>query len=263
MKLEYQSHSNSPGIYKIINTHSNRIYIGQAKEFKKRWYDHKQSLLKNKHKNKFIQADFNKCKEELGHDDFLEFHVLEVMESSTKEERVLAEQKYIDLYFDKGNQCYNLMNKAACSRQDSPSKNPEITRLKHVEASKKMWADPDYAAHQSLIQSQRSKELWKDSEYRAKHEERIREVCQTEEHRQKLSNALKAKFQNPEFQRKHETIYQSEEFKNKIGEISKANWQNEEYKSKQAAARLKVKEKRTREAEIIAKILKSTASPNS
>lgn len=34
-----------------------------------------------------MQVDFNKTKELLGHDDFLEFHVLEVMEKSTKEER--------------------------------------------------------------------------------------------------------------------------------------------------------------------------------
>ena len=72
MKFIYELHANKPGIYKIINTRTNRIYVGQAKEFKKRWFGHRTSLLSGKHFNKFLLADFNKCKTELGNDDFLE-----------------------------------------------------------------------------------------------------------------------------------------------------------------------------------------------
>lgn len=129
MKLFYQEHSLKSGIYKILNTHTNRIYIGQAQSFKKRWYQHSRSLKNAKHQNKFLQADFNKCREELGHDDFLEFHVLEVMEGSTKEDRGSKEEKWIERWFDNGIHCYNFTKKAI-SREGCPSKNPEETARK-------------------------------------------------------------------------------------------------------------------------------------
>lgn len=144
MKFNYEGLSLKSGIYKIINTHTNRIYIGSSHEFKTRWHNgHVSSLLKNKHQNKFLQADFNKCKEALGGtDDFLEFHVIQLMEGSTKEKRKLAEQVWIDKYFDNGKLCYNLKKKASVSRAEVPSKNPEETRQKHSKTSKELWANP-------------------------------------------------------------------------------------------------------------------------
>ena len=94
--------------------------MGQCSCFKKRWHQHKQSLLVNKHQNRFLQSDFNKCKEELGHDDFLEFHVLEVMENSTKESRKEKEQHWLDRYFDHQTQCYNIQRKATLSQVEIP-----------------------------------------------------------------------------------------------------------------------------------------------
>lgn len=109
MKFIYQEHSLKPGIYKIINTHTNRVYIGQAKRFKERWNGHRTSLVGKRHRNKFIQSDFDKCLTLLGHDDFLEFHVLEVMEGSSKEERNKREEEHIREVKQLGN-CYNLLN---------------------------------------------------------------------------------------------------------------------------------------------------------
>jgi group I intron endonuclease len=137
MKLIYQEHSLKSGIYKIVSTHTNRIYVGQAKEFKARWNGHKRSLLNGKHQNKFIQADFNKCREELGHDNFLEFHVLEILEGSTKEERSVREKQWIAHWFDNGKQCYNLTLKAV-SREGSHNKKPrsEASRAKIADSLK-------------------------------------------------------------------------------------------------------------------------------
>lgn len=112
MKFIYEEHSLKSGIYKILNTHTNRVYIGQAKEFKERWKAHKNSLLNNKHQNKFLLSDFNKCRKALGHDDFLEFHVLEVMENSTKEERNKRETMLISEVFDNQVHCYNMFKTA-------------------------------------------------------------------------------------------------------------------------------------------------------
>lgn len=143
MKFIYQSNANLPGIYKIINTHTNRIYIGQSSRFKKRWADHQKGLLNGNHRNKFLLNDFKKCKEELGHDDFLEFHVLEVMEGSTKEERNLKEEEWIAKFWDKQALCYNFKQKADSKERSCFSKTPEETRKKISEATKASLATPE------------------------------------------------------------------------------------------------------------------------
>ena len=42
------------GIYKIVNSINNKIYVGSAKNIKKRWSAHKSDLNKNKHHNKHL-----------------------------------------------------------------------------------------------------------------------------------------------------------------------------------------------------------------
>jgi len=111
MEYKYEGHSLKSGIYKLTNKNNNKVYIGSAKRFKERWNQHAASLRRNKHHNKYLQADFNKCGEEA-----FVFEVLEVVEG-TKQDRLIAEQRFIDLYYGK-NKCYNL-NKDASSPQGS------------------------------------------------------------------------------------------------------------------------------------------------
>jgi group I intron endonuclease len=136
MKFHYQSNANLPGIYKILNTHTNRVYVGQCKLFKVRWNQHKLALIANRHQNKFLLNDFNKCFEELGHDDFLEFHVLEVIEGSTKEERNLKEEEWIAKFWDKQNSCYNFHQKVDGKEKSHYSSTPKETRKRKSEAAK-------------------------------------------------------------------------------------------------------------------------------
>ena len=117
MEYKYEGHSLKSGIYKITNKLNGRIYIGSAKEFKERWKQHSYSLRNQKHSNKFLQADFNKCGEEA----FI-FEVVEITDGKTKEERLLVEEVYIKQYYDKGDKCYNLCDRAI-SRENIKSKN--------------------------------------------------------------------------------------------------------------------------------------------
>lgn len=142
MKFHYQSQANLSGIYKILNTHTNRAYVGQCKLFKVRWNQHKLSLLNDKHQNKFLLNDFKKCLEELGHDDFLEFHVLEVMEGSSKEERNLKEEEWIAKFWDSQQLCYNFKQKANETERSCFSHTPEETRELLSEAQKRLWQNP-------------------------------------------------------------------------------------------------------------------------
>jgi len=220
MKLIYNEHSIKSGIYKILNTHTDRIYIGQAKEFKNRWKGHQRSLLNNKHQNRFLQADFNKCREELGHDDFLEFHVLEVLEGSTKEERNKREEELIALWFDGGKQCYNLTLKAV-SREGCPSRNPDETRRRMSEAGKKA-INPARFRPGMIPWNKDEKGLFSEDTI-----EKIKKAraCQvfSEETRAKMSSSQCGRICTKEMKRK---------IGEKNSEHMKELWQNPEYREK-------------------------------
>lgn len=218
------------GIYKFTNSVNGRFYIGSCKSFRTRWGQHIKQLIAGTHPNTFLQNDFNKC----GSTAFA-FEVIELVDGK-REDRLAREQVYLTQFYDKQKQCYNLCDRAI-SREGIKSRNPEATKARHVAASKEIWKHPEYRARQSEIQSQRTKELWQDPDYRTKHEEKIREFTQTDEYRQKLSEAAKAKWQNPEFQEKAKATYQSEEFKQKVSENSRRFWENEEHRIKQSEAR--------------------------
>ena len=155
MEYKYEGHSLKSGIYKIINKINGRIYIGSAKRFKTRWSQHTSSLRNQKHSNKFLQSDYNKC----GEDAFM-FEVIEVTEGKTKEERLIIEEAYIKQFYNKNGTCYNLTTRAV-SPEGCRSKNPEETKRKHSESSKRFW----------LEASEEEKKLWasKVSEGRRKY----------------------------------------------------------------------------------------------
>jgi len=137
MKNVFNKHANKSGVYKIINIKNGRQYFGSAKLFKNRAKEHKYSLRRGTHHNKFLQADFNKC----GEDSF-EFHAVEVVEGE-RGKRMLIEQKYLDRYFDDQNMCYNLDNKTKFKATQVWSKNPEATRKKTSESLKEYWSKPE------------------------------------------------------------------------------------------------------------------------
>lgn len=197
MKFSYRENSNNAGIYKIINTHTNRIYIGQTNKFKKRWHDHKRQLINGKHQNKFLLNDFKKCLAEIGNDDFLEFYVVEVLIDSTKEERNLREEFWIKEYFDKQELCYNFKEKAASKERTCFSKNP-------IETKK--------------ILSEKAKQMWENKEKRKEITEKIKKHHNTEESKNNLSNNAKKLWESLE----HKQL-----ISNKMKEIHK-NKSNEE-----------------------------------
>lgn len=107
---DYQKYKNG-GVYKIINLLNNRIYIGSTNCFDKRSKAHKYSLDNNKHKNKFLQSDYLKS----GGENFI-FEIIEFVDKEKKSLLFLAEQKYIDKFYDNQLNCYNLDSSAKCSR---------------------------------------------------------------------------------------------------------------------------------------------------
>ena len=127
MEYKYEGCSLKSGVYKLTNKLNGRIYIGSAREFKERWKTHTKRLKSGNHSNKFLQADFNKC----GEDVFI-FEVIEVVEGS-QENRLLVEQRYIDQHYDDQQQCYNLTRSVNKRGPKCHSCNPEKTAAKRKE----------------------------------------------------------------------------------------------------------------------------------
>ena len=137
MEFVYSGKSKAAGIYKITNKINGRIYIGSAKEFKERWKRHASSLKTNKHNNRFLQADYNKC----GAEAFV-FEIIEITECD-KQGRLMIEERYIKEHYDNGKDCYNLCDRAV-SREGYKAKLPEETKKRISAASKKNWEDPEF-----------------------------------------------------------------------------------------------------------------------
>lgn len=86
------------GIYVIHNIRTDKIYLGQTNNLKRRWREHKSSLANNHHTNRHLQFAWNKY----GAKSF-KFRVLEYCSVGKLDER---EQHYLSIYAKRG-VCYN------------------------------------------------------------------------------------------------------------------------------------------------------------
>jgi len=102
------------GIYQITNRFNGRCYIGSAVNLQKRKNEHFNQLKHNKHKNKFLQNDFNKCG--------CEVFTYKVLCFCSKTDLIATEQEILDKNFDKQKKCYNMVPKAGGNYNFSGSK---------------------------------------------------------------------------------------------------------------------------------------------
>jgi len=189
MEFKYEGNSLKGGIYKITNLKNGRVYFGSCKGFKQRWSQHKLSLENNRHSNKFLQADFNKC----GPEVFV-FEILEVIDGP-KEKRLFREEVYLREHFDGGKQCYNLCDRAI-SRAEAPDRKQrkvappisEETRRKHSNRAKRVWQSPEHRQKVSEKCSEKAKKQWQDPEIAARMVKRMTEVAKVRVFRNQYSN---------------------------------------------------------------------------
>jgi len=100
------------GIYIIINNLNDNFYVGSAKNYRKRWQQHKNDLKRNKHNNTHLQRSYNK------HGDVFSYYLLEECEN---ENLLKVEQTYLDKYVTL-KECYNIGIKS--SGGDNLTNNP-------------------------------------------------------------------------------------------------------------------------------------------
>lgn len=106
MKNTYSNASDAGGTYEIINHVNGRRYFGSCANFRKRFFQHRTELRKNRHSNAFLQHDYNKCSETV-----FEFRVIEVI-TGEKVLRLAKEQDLLDCNYDGQQLCYNIQKRA-------------------------------------------------------------------------------------------------------------------------------------------------------
>ena len=89
-KLKNKNIENSSGIYVILNTVTNKVYIGSSVNLIRRRSSHFRDLRKNRHINDILQNSWNKY----GEQNF----VFIIIEHCDKTQLRTIEQKYLDLY---------------------------------------------------------------------------------------------------------------------------------------------------------------------
>lgn len=148
------------GIYKIINKIDGKCYIGSSNNVKKRLYEHKRVLLKNKHHSILLQRAVNKH----GIENF-DFQLIEECDENMLIE---SEQKYFDEFKPE----YNIAKTAGSQRGFHHS---EETKEKLREARKNQVMRPC------------------SEETKKKIGEANKDRIFSEDHRDKLSDAHKGK----------------------------------------------------------------------
>jgi group I intron endonuclease len=104
------------GVYCIINSYNNKIYIGSSKHIVKRIKNHICNLNNNKHNNTYLQSAWNKYGESL-------FKFALLCECKTDDLR-LIEQNFLDIFQPYNDIGYNL------NKVSSYPLNPEVTAIK-------------------------------------------------------------------------------------------------------------------------------------
>ena len=118
------------GVYQIKNNLNNRIYVGSSINLYGRFMKHISMLKRNKHVNKYLQNDWNKCGEENFHINILEF--------CNKQNVSEKEQEYLDRLYDEQNMCYNIKSKVKGScgwKHSEESKNKMSEKKKGIKLS--------------------------------------------------------------------------------------------------------------------------------
>lgn len=96
----------SVGVYFITNAANGKVYVGSSSNIEKRWLEHKSTLKRGVHKNRYLQKAWFKY----GEDCF----IFEVVEICSKEFLIDVEQNWL-CKAEVGNfkRCYNILPTAA------------------------------------------------------------------------------------------------------------------------------------------------------
>lgn len=211
----------NPGIYKIVNTINQKVYVGSSSNpIKIRWYQHKSNLKRNKG-NRHLQHAWDKYGE--GAFSF------EVIENVSDPELLIERENYWIDYYDS---CNRLKGYNIC-----PALAPTITVNRNEKISNTLKGRPLSEEHKAKlkgkVRSEEYKAKMREIKMGTKWTDNQRKLMEgrkmTQEQKDKISQAHKdGKMSKPP---SHKGIKRSEEFKRKLSE-SRMGSNNPNYKYK-------------------------------
>lgn len=169
--------NNKSGIYCIFNMRNGKLYIGSAKNLRKRTNQHIYDLMNSRHCNKHLQSAWNK-------DGIISFLFI-VMEYCEKEKLIEREQHFINL-FDFDSQLYNFLPTAGSFLG---GKRSDEFRKKISEARRGKKLSDEHC--KKLSEARRGKKF--SDEHRKSISKGNTGRIFSEETRQKMSNSLKGR----------------------------------------------------------------------
>lgn len=115
------------GVYEILNTNTNKRYVGSSINIEKRHKDHIRDLNNNKHHSIKLQRSWNKAKDK----DIFKFSIIEIVDNIDILHK--REQYYIDLYdsFYNGYNCSMVDNVNINNKKLSKKKKDEINKIRN------------------------------------------------------------------------------------------------------------------------------------
>lgn len=130
------------GVYAIINTTNNKMYVGSSStSLKKRWNVHKTYLRQGIHHNRHLQNAWNKYGEAA--------FIFKILQYCTPDKCIEREQYWID-HYQVCNRDYGY-NKNPLASSGKGRKVSEESRVRIAEAAKKRSAKPEWRAKRSAI----------------------------------------------------------------------------------------------------------------
>lgn len=154
------------GVYLIRCDVNNFVYVGQTKNFNRRFREHINSLNRGIHRNKRLQDDYDKYGCEFFYFDIISYNVDNMDEVESNE---IDKARYEC-------RCYNVFSGGTVGKRADQSFRDKIsqahsgrivseeTKKKKSLATKRQWENQEYRA--KMVES--AKHQWTDDEYRNK-----------------------------------------------------------------------------------------------
>ena len=207
-----------PGIYVVTNTISGTVYVGQARNIRKRWEVHRCTLENGNHRNRYLQRAWEKY----GAAAF-RFEVLADLSDVAKEdlgvrlneEEIAALRRFPDTYNlmeagYSGTLASDTTRKLLSQMRRSTWADP-VLRERIVAGMKKRAADPEHqkrrgagiAAYRNTPEakaavSAHAKRLWADPKHRAEQSAKRTANWQDDEYRAQQTASRSATWKDPE-----------------------------------------------------------------
>lgn len=208
--MRKRSPLNNPGIYTVTNTVSGTVYVGQARNIRKRWEVHRCTLENDKHRNGYLQRAWNKYGAGVFRFEVLVdlSHVLENdLAARLNEEEIAALRRFSDTY--------NLMEAGRSGTIAS-------------ETTRQLW-------------SQQRVAIWADPVLRERIVSAMKKRAADPAHQKRRGTAIAAYRNQPEIKAavsEHMTkLWADPQHRTQQSAIRKKNWQDARYRAQQAESR--------------------------